>query len=280
MHHDHGGVFTWRQDPCRGEQRCLLLGSGVYPVRGRSTYRHPGPAFTRIFHFLRGSAEVVIGRRTLTLDAGLTWLLPSGRSFTVTYADGSLFHYFHLRWLDGLGQDVFASLAEPLGREAGPLAALLCAAHGLDGAARRQDWQPLVLALAARFVPDQTPAGARGERHRDLIAHVLRHAGNGLSVASLARREGISPAALSKRFQRDTGMGLKRWLLLTAMEQARELLATSGLAVQVVAERLGYDDPFHFQRVFKHCVGMTPSAFRRSLLLEEPYGAAPPNPST
>jgi len=60
-------------------------------------------------------------------------------------------------------------------------------------------------------------------------------------------------------------MGLKRLLLMTAMERAREVLATSDMTVQEVAAQLGYSDPFHFQRIFKQCSGMTPSAFRRSL---------------
>ena len=99
---------------------------------------------------------------------------------------------------------------------------------------------------------------------------MLSHAGHGLSVAALARRQGLSPAALSKLFQRDTGMGLKQWLQQTAMDRARELLASTSLPVQEVAAQLGNGDPYHFQRVFKRCVGLTPSAFRRSLRLENP----------
>ncbi len=268
MHRDDSGLFLWRPDTSSGEQRVLVLASGVYPVAEDISYQHPGPAFTRIFHFIRGSAELCLGRRRLALNPGRTWLLPSGRSFAVRYAAGSRFHYFHLRWLDALSQDVFSTLGEPDGRDLGPLAELLCAAHGNDGEGASRNWQPLLLAVAACFQPERAVTAIRGERHRELIAHVLRHAGNGQNVAALARREGLSPAALSKRFQRDTGMGLKRWLLQTAMERARELLADGALPVQTVAERLGYADPFHFQRVFKQVVGMTPSAFRRSLRME------------
>jgi AraC-like DNA-binding protein len=266
MYRDDGGVITWRRAG-GGEDRCAILGSGVYPATSAATFLHPGPAFTRLFHFEHGSAQVLMGRRALTLDAGPTWLLPTGRSFRITYAAGTRFHFFHLRWLDQLGRDVFAGLGQPSGQDLGPLAGLLCAAHGRDGAGDRRRWQPLLFAALVGFLPGGPPPRQDCERHRELIAHVHRHAGNGLSVAALARRQGLSPAALSKRFRRDTGMGLKRWLLDTAMERARELLATGGQPVQAVAAQLGYTDPFHFQRVFKRCTGLTPSSFRRALRL-------------
>jgi AraC-like DNA-binding protein len=266
MERDDRGVFTWRHGPGGGEARCVILASGVFPSQSHEgRFDHPGPAFNRLFCFVRGSAEVAMGRRLHVLAAGRSWLLPAGRSFRVRYPAGTHFHYFHLRWLDPFGQDTFAGYSEPDGRDLGQLDGLLRVAHGPEGGGERALWQPLLIAALVRHLPERTPPPRRSERHRDLIDHVLRHAGNRLSVAALARRQALSPAALSKRFRRDTGMGLKRWLLLTAMERARELLGDGELPVQVVAERLGYADPFHFQRVFKRCVGVTPTAFRRAL---------------
>jgi len=255
-----------------GEIRCIILGSGTYPLVTDATHHHPGPTFNRLFCFIRGSALVTMGRRVIPLDASRSWLLPTGRSFHVTYAAGSLFHFFHFRWLDPLGQEIFASDASVSDINLGELSSLLVAAHGSEAEGERLRWHPLLLACVAAFRPQGIRPYQRCERHQDLIAHVHRHAGNGLNVASLARREGISAAALSKRFRRDTGMGLKHWLLATTMERARERLATSEAPIQEVANQLGYADPFHFQRAFKSIVGLTPTAFRRSLRLVEEGG--------
>jgi len=252
-----------------GETRCIILGSGTYPLITDATHHHPGPAFNRLFCFIRGSAQVTMGRRVISLDSSHSWLLPTGRSFRVTYAAGSFFHFFHFRWLGPLGQELFATDASVSGRNLGELSSMLVSAHGPEAGGERKHWHPLLFASIAAFQPQGMRSYQRCERHQDLIAHVHRHAGNGLNVASLARREGISSAALSKRFRRDTGMGLKHWLLSTTMERARERLATSASSIQEVASLLGYSDPFHFQRAFKNVVGLTPSAFRRSLRLGE-----------
>ena len=42
------------------------------------------------------------------------------------------------------------------------------------------------------------------------------------------------------------------------------LLADRALTVDAVAERVGFDDPKYFARVFKDLAGMSPSAYRRA----------------
>jgi len=60
-------------------------------------------------------------------------------------------------------------------------------------------------------------------------------------------------------------MTSKKALSLFRTEQAKELmLRNSDTPLGDIAEQLGFQDPRHFQRVFKRMVGCTPSHFRRS----------------
>ena len=47
------------------------------------------------------------------------------------------------------------------------------------------------------------------------------------------------------------------------MNHAATRLSEPNTLVKQVAEETGYTDPFHFSRVFKNVLGLSPDAFRR-----------------
>ena len=48
------------------------------------------------------------------------------------------------------------------------------------------------------------------------------------------------------------------------MRQAKKLLMDTRLTVREVAVRVGYPDPFHFSRIFRNAVGISPAQYRES----------------
>ena len=81
------------------------------------------------------------------------------------------------------------------------------------------------------------------------------------SVVALARSLRLAPRTVQQRFRQLTGDGPARWILQRRMTHAR-LMLQRGMPVNEAAERLGFANPFHFSRAFKHCMGMAPSACR------------------
>jgi two-component system response regulator YesN len=55
---------------------------------------------------------------------------------------------------------------------------------------------------------------------------------------------------------------------IVRIDKAKLLLADQQLTVDDVAERVGFDDPKYFARVFRDLTGTTPSAYRRSRLAD------------
>ena len=49
------------------------------------------------------------------------------------------------------------------------------------------------------------------------------------------------------------------------MKEAARFLNESSLSIRDVAARVGYDDPFYFDRLFRRFYGMTPRDYRRKL---------------
>lgn len=84
-----------------------------------------------------------------------------------------------------------------------------------------------------------------------------------LTLEEVARHVHISPFYLSHLFKEELGMTFVEYLTQLRMDEARRLLTQTGRSIQEIAERVGYDDPSYFCKVFKKNVGATPKQFRK-----------------
>jgi AraC-like DNA-binding protein len=83
------------------------------------------------------------------------------------------------------------------------------------------------------------------------------------TVAELSRKVGLSRAAFARLFKIETGESPLRHLTRQRLERAAELLLDSELSLAEIAERVGYDSEFAFNRAFKRHHGVAPGVFRR-----------------
>jgi len=85
-----------------------------------------------------------------------------------------------------------------------------------------------------------------------------------LTVAQLARRAHMNVVKLNQGFRLLTGTTLFDYHLARRMERARELLASTRLLLEEIAEETGYEHLSSFIAAFKALHGMTPATYRRS----------------
>lgn len=83
-------------------------------------------------------------------------------------------------------------------------------------------------------------------------------------IEEAAKLCGLSPAYLSRLFNRFGGEGPLKFLTRLRMQHAADLLLRHSTNVQETAQALGFTDPFHFSRVFKRVHGLSPRAFLSS----------------
>lgn len=96
------------------------------------------------------------------------------------------------------------------------------------------------------------------ERCRDYITeHYLALTG----LADVARNCNVSGAYLSRLFRKHSNETPKAFLDRLKMSYAAQKLLRGELQVKQVAVESGYQDVFHFSRVFKKTFGMPPSVF-------------------
>lgn len=96
----------------------------------------------------------------------------------------------------------------------------------------------------------------------DLFEAVERRFADGVSASDVASELGFTVGHLSTLVRRRTGRTLGEWILERRMAEARRLLATTGLPVQQVAQRIGYGDAAYFSRRFRSRHGVSPSGWR------------------
>lgn len=82
------------------------------------------------------------------------------------------------------------------------------------------------------------------------------------TVGDLAALCGMSRAAFAERFSTAFGEGPIAFLQRARLRLASQLLATSPLAVKVIAASVGYASRSHFTHAFKAAYGVDPTSFR------------------
>ncbi len=108
-----------------------------------------------------------------------------------------------------------------------------------------------------RYVPDRLR-----QLLEPALAAIAEQTGE-LSVPELAKKCGISESYLNRLFLQCFGLPPKRYITRRRMELAMELLRTGRFSVGHIAQRLGYENVYHFSRAFKETTGLAPTAYQK-----------------
>jgi AraC-like DNA-binding protein len=82
------------------------------------------------------------------------------------------------------------------------------------------------------------------------------------TLIELARRAGLSRAALAARFAHLIGHAPMQYLTLWRMQIAARLLADGSMKVAAIGREIGYESEAAFSRAFKKIVGVSPAVWR------------------
>lgn len=100
-----------------------------------------------------------------------------------------------------------------------------------------------------------------------IVNYFEDHYAEKISLDQIAENMYLSPFYISKIFKSETGDAPIRHLINIRLEKAKELLESgwSG-SIQEVAAKVGYDDAYHFSKLFKKRYGVSPSAVKNGKL--------------
>lgn len=119
--------------------------------------------------------------------------------------------------------------------------------------------------LCAQFSdPESEQAGAVNHKFHEMLHYIDNHYAEDLFLKELCNQFFINMSYCCELFRKVTDMTFSQYITNLRIKKACELLQNNGLSIAAVCERVGYNDYFYFNKVFKRNIGCTPSEYRKS----------------
>jgi len=115
----------------------------------------------------------------------------------------------------------------------------------------------------AQYIEAPMPATDTAATLEPLLAWVVEHLDEPLTVERLAAREHMAVRTFARRFVAETGVSPHEWITTQRVLLARRLLEQTDLGVDAVASRSGFGRAAVLRHHFSRRVGTAPSDYRR-----------------
>lgn len=261
-------------------ERLLVTDAGFFPhAVDHGRVRPSGAKQTIVIICTAGEGRVVLDGSAHRVTAGDAVIIPARtpHMYVAHQTDP-----WSIWWMHVAGEDVAGLLPEPADRSASPVLRLhdVYAATALitqvvekldvdDTAASLYEASGAAWHLLAHLRADRLRGGSgSGSRVHAAMAYLRENLATRVGVAELAEMANLSPSHFAALFKSTTGLGVIEYLTRLRSARARELLLTTRLSVQAIAETVGYADPYYFSRQFRRVNGVSPRAFRAAHLEE------------
>ncbi|MEU9114961.1 helix-turn-helix domain-containing protein [Streptomyces sp. NPDC048483] len=116
-----------------------------------------------------------------------------------------------------------------------------------------------------RPVPQSSDAGTSATR-----AWALDRLHEALQLSDLAQHAGMSRRTFTRRFRAEVGLSPGQWLTQQRVDLARQLLESSDLPVNRIAERVGFGTGATLRHHLHSAIGVSPGAYRRTFQTSAP----------
>lgn len=94
------------------------------------------------------------------------------------------------------------------------------------------------------------------------IAFMKENLNRQLTVESIACEFNYSSSHYSTLFKQKTGLSPIDYFIRLRIQYACQLLNSSNLIIKEISQKIGYDDPFYFSRIFKKIIGKSPIEYK------------------
>ena len=222
------------------------------------------------------------GLDPLRLGAGGTVVIAPGvvHNLTMTSRQPGYSHWCHLQCEVFHGVSLFYLIAPPL-RITGPrsqklsgliqaLTRTLTGASSLNSFLQKQaaGWNLIVALLEAQPLDASRVQFAHDvSRLTPVLAYIEENLAQPVTHDLLARVTHLSPSRFHVLFKTALGCAPYEYVQRLRLEKAQQLLLRSDQSVSEIGAAVGHPDPYHFSRVFRRSVGLSPAKYRRQAAL-------------
>ncbi|WP_316799602.1 AraC family transcriptional regulator [Pedobacter frigidisoli] len=119
--------------------------------------------------------------------------------------------------------------------------------------------------LATFFYPEKHTS-VKDQDERDMIKKTIDYMhqalANKITLEDLAAINNLSVSYFASLFRKATGMPPMDYFIHLKVRKACGLLFSTEIKIRDIASSLGYEDPFHFSRLFKKSMRVSPQVYR------------------
>ena len=90
-----------------------------------------------------------------------------------------------------------------------------------------------------------------------------------LSNTGLAHACQVSEVYMRKLFAKHLSTSPKQYIIDLRLQKAMQLLREGALTITAISENCGFSNPYHFCRIFKEHLGLTPTEYRKENLIRK-----------
>ena len=106
----------------------------------------------------------------------------------------------------------------------------------------------------------------RSSTLQNLMTHMKMNLASPFRMSELCAECGITPSYAARLFKKNLGMTATEYFYREKLRYATELMENTGLNLTEIADFLGFCDVFHFSRLFKKYIGVSPSEYKKARL--------------
>ncbi len=128
------------------------------------------------------------------------------------------------------------------------------------------------LILLIRHAQDQRalrifPSKESMENHlmSQIIQYIDENIYNEITIKQICSKFSYSRTYLSKIFKQTTDYTILEYILMKKIKEAKKLIREKNMNFTQISDKLSFDNPHYFSRVFKRVTNMTPSDYKKSI---------------
>lgn len=117
-----------------------------------------------------------------------------------------------------------------------------------------------------RYIQQYREAVANADNGNDVVSMAIHYFEENIeheiTLKNVSDFVGKSPSHLSSVFKEKIGYSPLNYFTLLKIKKACEMLDNSGMKINQISLKLGYEDPYYFSRQFSKVMGMSPKSYR------------------
>ena len=132
----------------------------------------------------------------------------------------------------------------------------------------------LLALLLKHCVDSDTSSSQINEKFDEVINYINSNFTKNISSSSISQKFGFEESYFCRKFKKQTGVTISKYIMTSRLEHARNLLKNSTESIRHIAISCGFADLPYFTRSFKAMYGISPTNYRSKLMKqtnEEPY---------